>query len=148
MTWALVDTEGDTYFTASAFSAMALASPGVIFWYVPPPPWTPRKERLPGRTKRRFVPIDSKRFSTSLLAPCPMLIVVITAPTPMIMPRAVRKERILFRLKALKETRIVLNMFIFLFLHFDGYFKTGVLYILFFYDLAIPEMHSSACNLG
>jgi hypothetical protein len=78
-----------------------------------------------------------------------MLIVAITAPTPMIMPNAVRKERILFRLKALKETRIVLNVFIFLFLHFDGFLKAGVLGILlFFYDLAIPEMQSSPSNLG
>lgn len=65
--------------------------------------------------------------STALLAPCPMLTMDITAPTPMIIPRAVRKVRILFRLKALKETGIVLSRFIF--------------YSLFlFLDLSISEM--------
>jgi hypothetical protein len=41
-----------------------------------------------------------------------MLTVAMTAPTPMIIPNAVRKDRILFRPKALRATRIVLDMFI------------------------------------
>ena len=56
----------------------------VVFW-------------LPGETKRRFVPMELNRSWTPRLAPSPMLTMEITAPTPMMMPRAVRNDRILFR---------------------------------------------------
>ncbi len=67
---------------------------------------------LPGLTKRRFVPISVNLCSTSALAPWPILTMAITAPTPMMMPSAVRKERILLRLRAMSEIFAVFVMFI------------------------------------
>ena len=46
------------------------------------------------------------------LEPCPMLIMAMTAATPMMMPSILRKERILLLATALIETLIRLSMFI------------------------------------
>src|SRR5438270_5087052 len=46
--------------------------------------------------------------SIDLVAPLPMATTAITQPTPMMMPRAVRKERILLRAMARRPTRMML----------------------------------------
>ena len=46
------------------------------------------------------------------LEPCPMLIMAMTAATPMMMPSILRKERILLLATALIETLTRLSMFI------------------------------------
>ena len=52
--------------------------------------------------------MDSKRLSMPRLAPSPMLTMEITAPTPMMIPRPVRNDRILFRARARKAILKVL----------------------------------------
>src|SRR5512137_750594 len=52
--------------------------------------------------------MEAKRSSMPRFAPSPMLIMAMTAPTPMMMPRAVRKDLILFRPRARKAIRKVL----------------------------------------
>src|SRR5436190_1458352 len=47
--------------------------------------------------------------STCALAPLPMPTMAITAPTPMIIPRAVKPERILFLFNARRATRSVVK---------------------------------------
>ena len=54
----------------------------------------------PGRTINILVPIASNVSSTRDLAPSPIATMAITAPTPMMMPSAVRNERILLRRSA------------------------------------------------
>ena len=49
--------------------------------------------------------------STCALAPAPMAIIAMTAPTPMMMPSVVRNERILLRKRARSATRSVTSGF-------------------------------------
>src|SRR5512139_2427858 len=95
------------YMTSGHSWRMAKASSSLSVVMLPQPPWTPRWFWLPGETKRRFVPMAAKRLSMPRLAPSPMLTMAITAPTPMMMPKAVRNDRILFRLRARSATRSV-----------------------------------------
>src|SRR5512135_929222 len=48
--------------------------------------------------------MELKRSWMPILAPSPMLTMAMTAPTPMMMPRAVRNVRILLRVKARRAT--------------------------------------------
>ena len=93
--------------TAGHSRSMAAASSSLSVVMLPQPLWTPRWFWLPGETKRRFVPMEAKRLSMPRLAPSPMLTMAITAPTPMMIPRAVRNDLILFRARARKATRNV-----------------------------------------
>src|SRR4030042_1276951 len=97
------------YMTAGHSCPIAAASSSLSVCMLPHPPWTPRAAWLPGETKRRFVPMAANRFSIPRLAPSPMLTMAITAPTPMMIPKAVRKDLILLRARARKATRHVLT---------------------------------------
>ena len=68
----------------------------------------PPLEKLPGMTVMRFWPSEATCASTWTLAPLPMLTMVMTAATPMIMPSAVSIERIVLRRRARSATRRVL----------------------------------------
>src|SRR4030043_1041462 len=95
--------------TAGHSCPMARASSALSVVMLPHPPWTPRWLWLPGETKRRFVPMEANRLSMPRLAPSPMLTMAITAPTPMMIPKAVRNDLILLRARARKATRHVLT---------------------------------------
>src|SRR5215472_707898 len=86
---------------------MAARSSFVRVGIEPKPPRTPPEDDDPGRTMRRLVPMAAKACSTCDLAPAPMAIMAMTAPTPMMMPSVVKKERILLRKMARMATRIV-----------------------------------------
>ncbi len=61
-------------------------------------------------TITRFVPALRMRASIDCRAPSPMAIIMITAPTPMMMPSAVRPERSAFlRSASSAVARIVLS---------------------------------------
>ena len=77
---------------------------------LPQPERIPPVVKLPGKTVMTFSPRLATWASTCALAPLPMLTIAMTAPTPMIMPSAVRMERILLRRSARKATLIVLMM--------------------------------------
>ncbi len=57
---------------------------------------TPRMNDCPGATVSRFVPSALIWSWTAFCAPLPSAIMVMTAPTPMMMPSIVRNERSLF----------------------------------------------------
>src|SRR5882724_3782764 len=71
----------------------------------PNPPNTPLCDDDPGRTIRRFVPIDENASSTRAFAPSPITTMAMKAATPMMMPSAVRNERMVLRPRARKATR-------------------------------------------
>ena len=52
-------------------------------------------------TMSRFEPIAANDCSTIALAPSPIATIAITAPTPMMIPSAVRNDRSLLRISAL-----------------------------------------------
>ena len=62
---------------------------------------------VPDMTMSRFEPIAANDCSTIALAPSPIATIAITAPTPMMMPSAVRNDRSLLRISALPAMRIV-----------------------------------------
>ena len=76
---------------------------------LPQPPRMPPLVKLPGKIVMTFSPRLATWASTWALAPLPMLTIAITAPTPMMMPSAVRMERILLRRRARRATLIVLT---------------------------------------
>ncbi|OPZ98664.1 MAG: hypothetical protein BWY71_01201 [Planctomycetes bacterium ADurb.Bin412] len=65
--------------------------------------------RLPGITKSIFVPILAICSVTWAVVPLPIVTSVITAATPIIMPRIVNTERITFRLISRTASKIVFN---------------------------------------
>src|SRR3989454_5958369 len=71
----------------------------------PNPPKTPRCELDPGRTIRRLVPIDEKACSTRAFAPSPITTMAMKAPTPMMIPSAVRNDRMVLRPRARNARR-------------------------------------------
>ena len=75
----------------------------------PQPERTPPEVVAPGMTIKRFVPRLWICFCTAASAPCPMLTMVITAATPMMMPSIVRMERSLLRRSARKAVRRVMR---------------------------------------
>ena len=68
---------------ASASDSLNVGAPAA-----PPGPW-----RWPGRTIKRFVPRLEICICTACVAPWPSVTIVITALTPITMPRIVRNER-------------------------------------------------------
>ncbi len=73
----------------------------------PKPPRAPPAFVDPDMTMSKLVPMAAKVSSTWLLAPSPMATMAMTAPTPMMMPSAVRKLRNLLRSKARPANRVV-----------------------------------------
>ena len=92
-----------------------------------PPPWrTPPCVKLPALMVIRFVPAALTCSSIVHCAPLPSATIVITAPTPMIMPSIVSIVRILLRFSAFSAISSVMNMDIVALLHhaaemFDGH---------------------------
>src|SRR5437764_939707 len=68
---------------------------------------TPRIKRWPGYTLNRVGPSDWMRSCTDFCAPDPNAIIVITAPTPMMMPSMVSRERSLFARSASRATTMI-----------------------------------------
>ena len=83
---------------AGTTSAPPNAAPTVTL--VPDPPRTPPWVVLPGKIITMFDPIVAIWASTCALAPRPTETIVITAPTPMIIPSIVRADLIVFRARA------------------------------------------------
>ncbi len=69
----------------------------------------PGPRRCPGRTISRLLPRLEIWSLTACVAPLPSVTIVITAPTPMTIPRIVRNERIRLRRISRSASRIVLN---------------------------------------
>jgi hypothetical protein len=91
---------------------MASASPNVRVGWVPAPILTPPEVVEPGRTIRRLLPMLAICSEILLLAPVPTASIVMTAPTPIMIPSIVRAERILFTFNALNDIRNVEGMLI------------------------------------
>ena len=76
-----------------------------------PWPWrTPPCEKLPALMLIMLVPADFTWSSIVACAPRPSATIVMTAPTPMIMPSIVSTVRILLRLSAFSAIRSVMKM--------------------------------------
>jgi hypothetical protein len=76
-----------------------------------PPPWrTPPCEKLPAITVIMLVPAALTCASMVLWAPLPSATIVMTAPTPMIIPSIVSIVRILFRESAFNAITRVMSM--------------------------------------
>ncbi len=88
---------------------IAVASSGVIVVELPWPMRTPPCEKLPAFTRIMFVPADLTRSSMVVRAPVPSATIVMTAPTPMIIPSMVSTVRSLLRLSALSAIRRVMK---------------------------------------
>ena len=73
----------------------------------PKPPCAPPAVVVPDMMISRLDPIAENDFSTIALAPSPIATIAITAPTPMMIPSAVRNDRSLLRISALPAMRIV-----------------------------------------
>lgn len=74
-------------------------------------PLPPGPMRWPGRTCSRLVPRPAIWFCTASVAPLPTVTMVITALTPMTMPRTVRKERSrLRRIERSDNSRVLSHM--------------------------------------
>ncbi len=86
---------------------MAVRSSQVSVGCEPNPPWAPPEVVEPDMTMSRFEPMAANDFSTMAFAPSPIATMAITAPTPMMMPSAVRNDRSLLRISALPAMRIV-----------------------------------------
>jgi hypothetical protein len=61
--------------------------------------------------RRTLVPRLLIDASTEACAPWPTATMAITAPTPIMMPSMVRRERSLFRMSASKEMRMISRKF-------------------------------------
>ncbi len=80
--------------------AMSRESPSVRVGALPQPPRMPPRVKLPEKTVTTFSPRLETWSSTWRVAPLVRLTDAITAPTPMMMPSMVSKERILLRRRA------------------------------------------------
>src|SRR5450756_1811254 len=98
-------------------SRIATASSGVIVFDIPWPWRTPPELKLPEFTMITFVPADWTACSIETWAPLPRATMVMTAPTPMIIPSIVSAVRILFRLSAFRAIRNVMNIVMALLVH-------------------------------
>ena len=77
---------------------------------MPPCPLrTPLVVMEPGRIMTTLVPKVASCARTAALAPSPILIIAITAPTPMMIPSMVRAERRRFRLSTRNATEMVIT---------------------------------------
>ena len=102
--WAVACTRGATKRTSLTPSRMARMSSQVSVGSVPAPAFAPPDVFAPDDTMRTLVPIDENACSTRARAPSPIETMAITAPTPMMMPSAVRNDRILLRSSARPAT--------------------------------------------
>ncbi len=109
MTCATVRIEAETYATVGTSLRIASTSSSESFELAPNPARAPPDVTLPGSTMRKFVPRDFSRSSLWIRAPSPIPTTATTQATPMMMPRAVRRERILLRASARNAT---LRMFV------------------------------------
>ncbi len=109
ITWPRELTPAATYCTPGT-SRSASASSGVSEVAIPWPWRTPPDMKLPALTLIRLVPADLTCSSIVAWAPRPSATIVITAPTPMIIPSIVRMVRILLRLSAFSAMRSVINI--------------------------------------
>src|SRR5262249_17878790 len=91
---------------------MASASWGVRVTTLPLPKETPPLEPVPGMTSRLLAPILAIVCFTAVEEPLPISIMVMTAPTPMMMPRVVNTDRMTLRRKARTAMRIVRYVFL------------------------------------
>ena len=91
---------GATSETAGHSRAMASASSCVRVDCVPLPIRRPPDVLLPGKTIRRLLPMLAICSEILSLAPVPTASIVITAPTPMMIPSMVSAERILLTFRA------------------------------------------------
>src|ERR1041385_1607411 len=90
---------------------IAFASAATRLWRPPEPDRAPPRVTVPGKITSRLVPKLAICSCTLFLAPSPMATIAITAPTPMMMPSMVRKERSLFLAKARRAIRhAMINM--------------------------------------
>ncbi len=93
--------------TPPIWVAMASASPSLKKGALELP--LPGPMRWPGRSCNRLVPSPEIWFCTDTVAPLPTVTMVMTALTPITMPRMVRKERIRLRRIERKASRSVLS---------------------------------------
>src|SRR6266516_4316946 len=99
-TWVVETTSSLTPITPGTSRRIASAS---SIFNVPAPPQPvriPLEVVLPEKTKITFCPRLAICASTCAFAPLPIPTMAMTAPTPMLIPRAVSTERILFRRNA------------------------------------------------
>ena len=108
---ALERSDGAAALMLSRSVRMAARSSHVSVGIDPNPPRTPPELVEPDCRMRMFVPMAAKACSTWALAPAPMAIMAMTAPTPMTMPNVVRNARSLLRKMARKATRKVCTGF-------------------------------------
>ena len=87
---------GATASIPRAFFSIASASFNVSVGFVPNPIRTPPEFAEAERTIRRFEPMDSISFAIFSHAPVPTASIIMTALTPIIIPKLVSIERILF----------------------------------------------------
>src|SRR5689334_12747085 len=109
ITWARVLAPGATYCTPGSWrtaSASSLRSVVDCPW----PMRTPPCEKLPAFTRIMLVPADRTRSSIVVRAPVPSATMVMTAPTPMIIPSIVRTVRSLLRFSAFSAIRSVMRI--------------------------------------
>ncbi len=90
-------------------SRIAIASATVSLLELPNPSITPPLFALPGVIVIMFVPAPRIWASITAWAPEPSATIVMTAPTPMIMPSMVRAVRSLLRPRALSAIRKIIN---------------------------------------
>jgi hypothetical protein len=109
MTWPREFTPAATYWTpGTCRSEVASSAVSVVAM---PAPWrTPADWKLPELMLIRLVPADLTCSSIVACAPRPSATIVMTAPTPMIIPSMVRMVRILLRLSAFTAIRSVMNI--------------------------------------
>src|SRR5713101_3923965 len=86
---------------------MAFMSSMVSVFTAQEPRRAPPGRLLPAEMKTAFVPMLWMPCWTRYSAPCPMLTVAITAPTPMMIPSMVSDDRSLFRASARNASRTV-----------------------------------------
>ena len=110
-TWALVCEKGATPARSRMLDRMEVTSSSVSVVRDPLPRRTPPLVMLPGVMMMRFAPRLSICFSTAACAPEPMAMEAITAPTPMMMPSMVRRERLTLRRSAFHEVRMSTRRF-------------------------------------
>ena len=103
--WPLVREVGATACTSDISICMACASSSVRRWRVCAPSRTPACDTPPGSTSMMLEPSPFICSCTRCVAPLPTATMVMTAPTPMMMPSMVSSERSLLASKARKALR-------------------------------------------
>jgi hypothetical protein len=98
--WAFVETSGLEATMSGISRPRARASSRVMALALPRPELTPPERRLPANTMSMFCPRPETCDSILAFAPLPTATMATTANTPMMIPKAVRQDRSLFRCKA------------------------------------------------